>query len=316
MMQKEMDYVYAVYQEGSFSKAAKKLYVSQPALSAVVKKLENRIRDDVFYRGTNPVRLTQAGEYYIDSIEKIMAVQQEMNEYFQNLSRSKTERIAIGSPSYFCVYVLSELVRKFQEKQPGVSVDFSEDTTFGLSKKLKDEEVDFVFDVESLNERLFDGIVWGYEHIVAAVPVSFAVNGRIENFRMTADEIRNGRHLKEDERGVDMSVFSGEPFLLLKKGTDIHRRVMAICRKSGFTPMVSMYLDQLLTCYHIAREGKGVACVRDSITRYVEQTDKLYFYKIEDELAVRAIKLYYKKEYPRPSAADEFLEFVRQNSTV
>jgi DNA-binding transcriptional LysR family regulator len=316
MMEKEFEYVYAVYREGSFSKAAKKLYISQPALSAVIKKLEKRVRAVLFYRGSKPVRPTRAGEFYIGAVERIMAVQQEMDEYFESLSVSRAEQITIGSPSYFCIYVLSELVRKFQELHPGVSVNFSEDATFGLSKKLVDEEADFVFDVESLNERTFSGIVWGYERIVLAVPVSYEVNDRLREFRMTADEICEGRHLREGERGVDLRLFADEPLLLLKRGTDIYRRVMAMCRRNGFAPRVSMHLDQLLTCYHIACGGKGIAFVRDSITRYVERTDRLFFYKIDDEMATRAIKLYYKKSYPRSSAAGAFLEFVRGSSSA
>ncbi|MDR3355165.1 MAG: LysR family transcriptional regulator [Synergistaceae bacterium] len=313
-MQKEFEYVYAVYQEGSFSKAAKKLYISQPALSALIKKLEKRLRVSLFYRGTKPVELTSDGEFYIRAVERIMSIQQEMDEYFDTLSKARAKQITIGSPSYFCVYVLSDLVRKFQLLHGEVSVDFTEDATVGLSKKLVNEEVDFIFDVENLDERTFNGVLWGYEHIVVAVPTSFEVNDRIRDFRMTAEDICGGRHLRPDERGVDLSVFSDEPILLLKRGSDIYRRVMTMCRKRGFTPWISMYLDQLLTCYNIACRGKGIAFVRDSITRYVERSDKLYFYKIDDDLATRAIKLYYKTAYPRSSPASAFLEFIRSNS--
>ena len=53
-MLREMDYVYAVYQEKSFSKAAKKLFVSQPALSRMVKKAEDEIGAPIFDRSTLP----------------------------------------------------------------------------------------------------------------------------------------------------------------------------------------------------------------------------------------------------------------------
>ena len=54
-MLREMDYVYAVYQEKSFSKAAKKLFVSQPALSRMVKKAEDEIGAPIFDRSTLPI---------------------------------------------------------------------------------------------------------------------------------------------------------------------------------------------------------------------------------------------------------------------
>ncbi|MDR1508534.1 MAG: LysR family transcriptional regulator [Synergistaceae bacterium] len=315
-MLKDMEYVYAVYQERSFSKAAKKLFISQPALSATIKKVENKINAVIFDRSANPVKLTPAGEFYILSIEKIMAVQHEMAQYFYDLSKTKEEQLTIGSPSYFCIYVLSPLVRKFQEENRHVSVNFAEGGALELSKKLKDEEVDFILDVNNPNERIFNDIVWGYEHILLAVPASFEVNDGIEEFRFTAEEIHDGKHLAPEAKGVDLKVFAKEPFLLLKKGSDLYKRVMSICKKNGFIPRVSMYLDQLLTCYYIACEGKGIACIRDSVTQYIKLTDKLYFYKINDALSRRAIRLYYRKTLPPNSAAHNFLEFMRSQSTV
>ena len=62
-MLKGMDYVYAVYKERSFSKAAEKLYISQPALSSTIKKVEKELGLQLFDRSTSPVRVTPAGEY-------------------------------------------------------------------------------------------------------------------------------------------------------------------------------------------------------------------------------------------------------------
>ena len=64
----EMKYVYAVYQEKSFSKAARKMFVSQPALSNMVKKAEAEIGRPIFDRSTIPLTVTKEGMYYIRSI--------------------------------------------------------------------------------------------------------------------------------------------------------------------------------------------------------------------------------------------------------
>ena len=75
-MFREIEYVYAVYQERSFTKAAQKMFLSQPALSAMVKKAEKKIGTPIFDRSTSPLRLTPAGEYYIEQAEKILRIQQ------------------------------------------------------------------------------------------------------------------------------------------------------------------------------------------------------------------------------------------------
>ena len=73
-----MKYVYAVYQEKSFSKAARKLQVSQPALSKMVRKVEKDIGVIIFDRSTIPVTVTREGAFYIKSIEDIMFIQRNL----------------------------------------------------------------------------------------------------------------------------------------------------------------------------------------------------------------------------------------------
>ena len=103
-MNKNMEYIYKIYQEGGFSKAAKALYISQPALSAIVRRTERQLHATLFDRSQNPVRLTPAGEYYIRCIERIQAIEREMEGYFADLSGGSRGTLAIGSGAYYCTY--------------------------------------------------------------------------------------------------------------------------------------------------------------------------------------------------------------------
>ena len=76
-----MEYIYEVYKEKSFSKAARKLFISQPSLSANVKRIEQKIGYPVFDRSTNPIQLTECGARYIGAVEEIIAVQNSFANY-------------------------------------------------------------------------------------------------------------------------------------------------------------------------------------------------------------------------------------------
>ena len=91
-----MKYVYEVYKERSFSKAAQNLYVSQPSLSATIKKTEDKIGAQIFDRSTNPIQLTDVGKQYIKSLEEIMDIQNSFDNYVNNLNELKTGQLAIG----------------------------------------------------------------------------------------------------------------------------------------------------------------------------------------------------------------------------
>ena len=74
MMLEKIDYVYAVYMEKSFSKAAKKLFISQPALSKIIRKAEQDIGVSIFDRSTIPITVTPEGEKYIEAIQAIYQI--------------------------------------------------------------------------------------------------------------------------------------------------------------------------------------------------------------------------------------------------
>ena len=66
------EYIYAVYKERSFSKAAIALHTSQPWLSAKVKEVEQQLGVPLFDRSTSPLTVTKAGEFYVQQAEKAM----------------------------------------------------------------------------------------------------------------------------------------------------------------------------------------------------------------------------------------------------
>ena len=310
-MFKYMNYVYAVYLNKSFSKAAEKLYISQPALSAAIKKVEEEIGLPIFDRSGNPIQLTPAGEYYIESIEKIMQIETEMATHFASLLGNNREMIHIGSASFFCAYVLPTIIQEFKLEYPGYMVNLLEANADDLVKCLRTGRIDIILDVEKLDPNIFNSVVWAEEQIVLAVPAAYEVNRRLENYRLTFDEVASGQYLDQKYPSISLKEFENETFLLLKQGNDMYERSLKMFRKAGFTPQVAMYLDQLLTAYYIACSGKGIAFVRAGITNYLESTTKLYFYKIDDENSTRNIMMYYKKAQPLSKIGKDFIEFLQ-----
>jgi DNA-binding transcriptional LysR family regulator len=311
-MLKNMSYVYAVNLNKSFSKAAEELYISQPALSAAIKRVEEEIGLPIFDRSNNPVQLTPAGEYYIKSIEKIMKIEKEMRTHFNSFLDNNRGKINVGCASFFYAYTLPTIVQEFKMQYPDYTVNLLEANADDLMKCLRSGIVDIIIDVEKRDPKIFDSFVWAEEQIVLAVPRAYEVNNKLEKYRLTFEDVRSGQYLNQKYPKVNLKEFEKEIFLLLKKGNDMHQRGLKMCRKAGFTPKVSMYLDQLLTTYYIACNGKGITFVRAGVTRYLEATNKLFFYKIDDENSVRNIMLYYKKSHPLPKVGMDFIEFLNK----
>lgn len=176
-MLNEMIYVYTVYQERSFSKAAKKMFVSQPALSNKVRKVEKEIGTPIFDRSTIPLTVTKAGAYYIKSIEEILFIQRNMKAYFKDLEELNTGSLSIGGSSFFCSFVFPDLIGRFREKYPNITIDLLEGNVKELIEGLEDETLDLVietalFEDEPAVHRFF----FRNERIILAVPAAYAVN--------------------------------------------------------------------------------------------------------------------------------------------
>lgn len=313
-MLREMECVYAVYQERNFSRAAKKLFISQPALSTTIKKLEAELGVLLFDRSTTPIGLTQAGEYYIQSLEKIMAIQRDMTAYFDNLGHQSRGRLRLGSSTYCCTYVLPDIIQEFNAQYPQTNVELIEAPSVELVRQLNDGTLDFLLDAGSAGDENFNEVPFANENLILSVPSAYCVNEELAAHRLPYERVASGQYLQDNSPSVGLECFSEESFLFLKKGNDMFTRGLAMCKEAGFEPKISMYVDQMLTAYYLSCEGKGCAFIRDSIIERVEKTSRICLYKIESSLAVRQLIFAYKKYPSYPLAMEHFLKFIQHKS--
>ncbi len=290
------DYIYAIYQEHGFSSAARKLYVSQPWLSATVKKVEKTLQTPIFNRSTTPISLTPAGEYYIQQIEKVMAIEEEMRQYFDNLNITSNTHLRIGSSMFFCTYVLPRLTEPFQMQFPSVTLTFQEGSIQNLKQDLSENKLDFILEAETFNDSNFCSIPWASEEIVLAVPARAPINKRLEEYCYSFDEL-----LKRNEPGgkkpfVSLAEFKDEPFLSVRPDNDIHNRSLQLCKDAGFSPQIKLYLSQMMTAYYLVCEGQGSAFLRSTIPEYVTPTDSVVFYQVDHPMTFRNIYLTYSNQ--------------------
>lgn len=105
-MEQNMKYVYEVYKHGSFSKAAESLFITQPALSISIQRVENSIGMPLFDRSKKPLTLTEAGSLYIRKYQQIEHLEQELTQQLNDLSELNTGSLRIGGSHYFNSYVV------------------------------------------------------------------------------------------------------------------------------------------------------------------------------------------------------------------
>ena len=306
-----MNYVYEVYKEMSFSRAAKNLYISQPSLSAAVKKAETQIGFPVFDRSSNPIRLTELGREYIRSIESIMEVEQGFENYVRDMQELKSGRIAIGATNLFASYVLPPLLSRFTESFPMIHVDLVEGPTAELGEKLFSGALDLMIDNQTMDASVYEETFFCEEHLLLVVPRHFGSNEKVKEYALAISDVKADRHLDSAVPSVPLEVFRGDPFLLLKGGNDTRIRAEKICRDSGhFFPKVRLELAQQITGLYLSRYGMGISFNGDVLIRHMPDDGSLVFYKLGYPDAVRNVNFFCKRNRYMTRVVSEFLRLV------
>ena len=306
-----MYYIYEVYKEMSFSKAARNLYISQPSLSAAVKKVESRIGFPVFDRSSNPIQLTAPGEEYIRSVERILEVENGFRNYVNDMQNLKSGRITIGGTNLFASYVLPPLLSRFTENFPLVRVNLIEASTAELEEKLFAGILDLLIDNQTMDPAVYEKTFLCQEHLLLVVPSHFAANRKVEDYALTLSDVKAGRHLEPGVRPVPLEAFREEAFLLLKSGNDTRIRADRIFRESGhFLPRVRLELEQQITAYNLSRYGMGISFNGDVLLRHMLDDSGLTYYKLGYRDAVRNVNFYYKRNRYLTKSASEFLKLI------
>lgn len=135
-------YILTVLQEGSISAAAKKLFISQPSLSQMIKTAENALGTPILNRSTEPISLTQAGQLYVDTAKRILALDSNLQKAITELSHQETGTIRLGIPVQRALQVIPYVLPKFRELYPFVSLQIFEHGSRHLESMILDGSVD------------------------------------------------------------------------------------------------------------------------------------------------------------------------------
>ncbi len=303
-----MKYVYEVYKEKSFSKAAQNLFIAQPSLSASIKKIEAKIGAPIFDRSTNPVHLTECGEEYIKCAEKIMDIENNFADYLGNLNALKAGRIAIGGSQFLVSFIIPSIIAAYKQQYPLVDITIVEASSASLEEQLFNGTLDVVIDNNPFNEAVYDRSLFRDEYLMLAVPASLPANHRVREYQLTAADIAANRHLANACRAVPIKAFEEESFILLSPGNDSRKRSDRIFMSEGISPRVLLQLDQQFTAYTLADTGMGAAFISDTLIRRLQPSNKLIFYKLPEAFSRQSLYCYYKHNKYITRAMSKFLE--------
>lgn len=285
-MKQEMQYIYQVYQSGSFSKAAQALYLTQPALSIAIQKVEAEIGMPLFIRDKKPLELTDAGKVYIEKVKEILHLEAELSKELSDLSNLNTGNLVLGGTHYLNSYILPPVLTTFQKQYPGVHLELVEASSNELIEMLRENKIDLTFNCIPNPKDNFRRTPIFKDNVLVAVPTSYPINKTLKNYTLTARDIMFRRNLMPDCPAIpSLAPFADVPFILLTKGNNLYSRSVALFEDAKIDPIIRLQVSQLVTAYHLVCSGLGAAFISDWMVLY--DHDDMRYYKIAHPLAVR-----------------------------
>lgn len=247
---------YAVSEFGSFSRAAEKLFVSQPAVSYSIKELENQLGTKLFFRENRNIELTDDGKKLKLYIEKAF------NNIITGINSIKEDdldisgEIKIGIYSHIGVFILPKVIKKFTSKHPNVNFVIFSSTDIDMKEKFKNREIDILI----LHYPIFLDDYEYEEKILFKLESCFYTNKYYYD-KMTSSDVKQIQDL---------------PLLLPMKGFITSNQLDMIFKNHAINLNSKIHLYTTEMTIALVKEGLGIGWgLKKSIEEYIN--DGIFF---------------------------------------
>jgi DNA-binding transcriptional LysR family regulator len=241
---RQLRYALSVYKERSFTKAARRLNISQSAVSEQVKLLEEEIGFELFSRTSGGVESTERGRTFLYESERVMGDLLSLSDTARRLRGSLSDTLTVGMGSGMAQIFIPRIFADLKSALPGVRLDILTAPTKNIFSELHEERIDAGIAIESDPDRLPAGLIFD-----RLVDVEMAL-------------ITHPKHpLARSKQPVDIGRLLAEPFIMSELTVGYGQVVFSLFTDLGIRPNILAVVDNIETIKIIVQSGGGIAIV-------------------------------------------------------
>jgi DNA-binding transcriptional LysR family regulator len=249
----QLEYFVRVVEEKGFSKAASRVFRTQPAVSIAIRRLEQEIGLPLLERSQKTPVLTEAGQVVFDYAQRILGLRGEVGQAIQDLQHLKSGRVRVGANESTSLYLLPELILSFREQYPDVKVEIFRQVSSRLPRELLDRNIDL--------------------GLMAFEPV----DPELEAFPVLKDElvlIMSPKHPLAGRSVVKVKELGNEPFVAHNVNSGSRAKVIETFARQHTPLNITLELATIETIKRFVQKRVGLAfvprmCVREELARGV-----------------------------------------------
>ncbi|MGM0212563.1 LysR family transcriptional regulator [Enterococcus sp. AZ109] len=297
MLSKNYHYVITVAETGSFSKAAKQLFIAQSSLSQYIKNLEEDLGVFLFDRRTKPITLTQAGEQFIKTAYEIRYLEEKMQKQLTQLQVVKMGSLKIGITRYWGSLLLPRILPEFQARYPEVELKIIEGRTIDVMERLAKKQVDIAFFTPP-------------NHYTPDDKFTYDVIYREEIMLALQQKILPGKNQLPEKIHLDQ--LRKIPFILLRKGQKLRQIADVYFQASDLLPTILMETENITTAYKLASVGFGATLIPSRINELTNPVGPIQHVHFEKPI-YWSLAAVYEKDLTTTDFFDYLLMLSKRN---
>ncbi|RVW01497.1 LysR family transcriptional regulator [Rhodococcus spongiicola] len=284
---RHLEYFVAVAEEANFTRAAKRVHISQPGISAQIRQLESELGAELFDRSSRVATLTTAGEAALPHARATLAAAAAVRDAVDDVNQLVRGRLAVGMVTACTVTPLFDALAACRGAHPGIVFDLVEDNSDRLVDRVRAGTLDLALvGVAERPPAELSSLTVVSERLVAAVP---------SGHPLTASP------------AVPLSELCNQPLICLPAGTGVRTVLDRNCAAQAVTASVAMQASAPDAVADLARRGLGVAVLSESMAASYPDLASI---PIADAALEAVLALVWK---PAPSPAlREFLDHARR----
>ena len=299
MTLKEQNYVCALARCQSFSKAAEELFISQPALSIYISKLEKNLGAELFTRKDKKLVLTYTGKCYVEKAKKMLRLE---NEFTAQLAKIKGERaglIRIGMQLRRTACFYAPLLAAFKKEYPSVEVELVEGIHTELENAYNNDEIDLLLcnNADKRGDSEMELIC--QERLLVALPPTHFANA-------LAKEVQGDKYKK-----LPLNCLEGETSILQGLSQGLRRSAEKAMRQEGVQPGKVITVSNIETAMQLVGENIGVGFNRETYAKHMYYNKKVMYYSIGDPPYQSDFSLLYKKTLKFTPYMTRMIELIK-----
>jgi len=261
----QLRYFLQVAESGSFTRAAERLKISQPALSRSIQKLEEELGQPVFERKARSVCLTDTGALLQSRAHQVLTILEDTKAEITDDGESG--RVRVGAIPTIAPYFLPEVLRQFSREFPKAMLIVQENTTDNLLKSLTQGEIDLAILALPVPARYLEIEELFEEELLLVLPPDHPLVDR------------------EKIRPNDVEPY---PFVLLDEAHCLSDTIVSFCRQRSFQPVAVERASQLAMVQELVSLSHGVSMIPE-MARRVDQSDRRVYRSLSGRRPMRTI---------------------------